>query len=138
MSEDNLGTVLDDAIKRISDRIRDLSSIEVITAEGIGDDALTIDIIDDPTKSIFDQIRGKLHVLARTRIEIDGDILVMVPTSKKDDDITINKEILELHNTNVATATQNWKNCLDGITNILKGLAEAVQKRPILSKTGLE
>lgn len=69
-----------------------------------------------------------LKILARTRIELDGDIMVLLPTIGGAEDVTINKEIMEIHKENVSVAVQNWQ-------SFMKNMFDALQM--IMNVTGL-
>jgi hypothetical protein len=63
------------------------------------------------------------EVLARTWIGIDGDIVMILPKSRR----AIDPELLQLHNTNVDVSVQNWRYLLDTIirgVEILSGAAK--------------
>jgi hypothetical protein len=48
-----------------------------------------------------------VKILARTRIELDGDIMVLLAAENKGD-IVINKGVMAIHKENVDAAVQNW------------------------------
>lgn len=56
--------------------------------------------------------------MARTRIELDGDIGMLLPTSA-DGSLTINNDILNIHKQNVDVAVANWNSF---VQNMLKAL----------------
>ena len=59
-----------------------------------------------------------VRILARTRIELDGDIMVLLP-AEKGEDLKINKEILAIHKENVDTAVANWNNFMRNMLTAL-------------------
>ena len=60
----------------------------------------------------------KVRALARTRIELDGDIGMIVPT-KDNGDLSILNDILNIHKQNVDVAVANWNSF---VQNMLKAL----------------
>lgn len=102
-------------INTIRKEINDLSYIEVVTAAG---DPKT-DINPDAEMVIVGLKAQEVKILARTRIELDGDIMVLLPAEKGSDEVKINKEILAIHKENVDTAVQNWNNFMKNILTAL-------------------
>lgn len=110
---------LDKLRSTIQNEINDLSYIEVITA--ISDDTL-IEI--DPAKNdIIDALRSgkqKIKILARTRIELDGDITMILPGDKDGNPTNIDIEIMKMHKANVDAAVQNCNNFLHMMLDALR------------------
>jgi len=102
-------------INTIKKEINDLSYIEVVTAAG---DPKT-DVNPDAEMVILGLKAEEVKILARTRIELDGDIMVLLPAEKGSDDVKINKEILLIHKENVDTAVANWNNFMKNILTAL-------------------
>ncbi len=69
-----------------------------------------------------DELKGK--VLARTRIELDGDIALILPTNRNE----IDAEVLQLHKANVDVAVQNWRYLIDAMFDVLKIAVNLTQK----------
>jgi hypothetical protein len=108
-----------DTIKR---EIRDLSYMEIITTVGDVNANVNPDL-----ELVIDALKkSELRIIARTRIELDGDIMVLLPTSNntKDGDITINQEIMALHKENVEVAVHNWNNFMNNMLTALKTVIE--------------
>ena len=61
----------------------------------------------------------EVKILARTRIELDGDIMVLLPAEKGSDEVKINKDILLIHKENVDTAVNNWNNFMKNLLSAL-------------------
>ncbi len=103
-----------DTMKR---ELNDLSYIEIVTAAG--DPKSEIDPNND-ARDIVAALRSlaNVHALARTRIELDGDIGMLLPTSA-DGSLTINNDILNIHKQNVDVAVANWNSF---VQNMLKAL----------------
>src|SRR5918995_3484756 len=78
-------------IRTIKDQINDLSYVEVVTAAGDP----KIDVNPDAEKVFLGYKAEELKILARTRIELDGDILMILPTTVNNtNDVKINNEIM--------------------------------------------
>ena len=84
-------------INTIRREINDLWYVEVIQVTG---DPKT-DVNPDLENVILGLKAEEVKILARTRIELDGDIMVLLPAEKGSDDVKINKEILLIHKENV-------------------------------------
>jgi hypothetical protein len=112
--EKNLWEKFMDTLKN---EFSDLSYIEIVTAAG--DPKSEIDPNND-ARDIVAALRSleKVRVLARTRIELDGDIGMLVPT-KDDGSLSINNDILSIHKENVDVAVANWNSF---VQNMLKAL----------------
>jgi hypothetical protein len=66
----------------------------------------------------------KADVLARTRIELDGDIALILPTNRSE----IDMEVLQIHKANVDVAVQNWRYFIDAMLDVLKIVATLTQR----------
>jgi hypothetical protein len=112
--EKNLWETFMDTLKN---ELIDLSYIEIVTAAG--DPKTEIDPNND-ARDIVAALRSleKVRALARTRIELDGDIGMLVPT-KDDGSLSINNDILNIHKQNVDVAVENWNSF---VQNMLKAL----------------
>jgi hypothetical protein len=112
--EKNLWEKFMDTLKN---EFSDLSYIEIVTAAG--DPKSEIDPNND-ARDIVAALRSleKVRVLARTRIELDGDIGMLVPT-KDDGSLSINNDVLSIHKENVEVAVANWNSF---VQNMLKAL----------------
>jgi hypothetical protein len=102
-------------INTIKREINDLSYVEVVTAAG---DPKT-DVNPDAEMVILGLKAEEVRILARTRIELDGDIMVLLP-AEKGEDLKINKEILAIHKENVDTAVANWNNFMHNMLTALE------------------
>jgi hypothetical protein len=114
INEKNLWEKFMDTLKN---ELSDLSYIEIVTAAG--DPKTEIDPNND-ARDIVAALRSleKVRVLARTRIELDGDIGMIVPT-KDDGNLSILNDILNIHKQNVDVAVVNWNSF---VQNMLKAL----------------
>jgi hypothetical protein len=101
-----------DTIKR---EINDLSYVEIVTAAG---DPKT-DVNPDAEMVILGMKAEEVKILARTRIELDGDIMVLLPAEKGSVDVKINQEIMAIHKENVQTAVENWNNFMKNMLTAL-------------------
>ena len=89
--------------------------MEVITAAGEPKTEINPDAED-----IIAALKAlnQINILARTRIELDGDIAVILPTDK--DNVKINNEVMAIHKQNVDTAVTNWNNFVHNILSALE------------------
>lgn len=69
-----------------------------------------------------DELKGK--VLARTRIELDGDIALILPANRNE----IDADLLQLHKANVDVAVQNWRYFIDAMFDMLKIVVNLTQR----------
>lgn len=133
MSTDELKLKIDETLKqfleKLNQKIQDLDAIEVVTA--IGDVHYKLDNIDSKTE-ILNTIptavtEGVLKPLARTRIELDGDVLLVLPgkndpvdpTRKIFDEEQFNK-IQNFHNNNIQNAMDIWKTYVNTFLKIVE------------------
>ena len=119
-------TFLDDLKKTIKEYLTDLTYIDVTTL--IGDPKKTKWKLD-PSKNIKEQIADMdVTLLAKTVIELDGDITQILPGDPATGDVIINKEILQLHKESVDAAVENWdsfvKNMIEAVSQIRKFLGK--------------
>ena len=126
MSSDGLRLKIDESLKqfleKLNQKIQDLDAIEVVTA--IGDVHYKLDNIN-PQTEILNTIPtavtdGVLKLLARTRIELDADILTIL----RPDFLIISRAntFLVLHNLNVNLANNLFKRRLYNLFNSIKAL----------------
>jgi hypothetical protein len=59
-----------------------------------------------------------IKILARTRIELDGDIRVLLP-GDNNNEVSINREIMTIHKENVDPAVQNWNSFIHNMLSAL-------------------
>jgi hypothetical protein len=116
--ENNQKDFLDEIFTKVRDQLKDISYVEVITATG--DPKLKI---DSEKGNVLDAVTA-LQILARTTIELDGDIVMIIPTTKVNGELKINKEIMEIHKQNVDAAVQNWKSFMDTILSAISLIAK--------------
>lgn len=119
-------TFLDDLKKTIKEYLTDLTYIDVTTLIG---DPKKIKWKLDPSKNIKEQIADMdVTLLAKTVIELDGDITQILPGDQATGDVIINKEILQLHKESVDAAVENWdsfvKNMIEAVSQIRKFLGK--------------
>jgi hypothetical protein len=103
--------------KKIGRQLQDLSYVEVITAAG---DPKTK--IDPEAENVLDAL-NQVSIIARTRIELDGDIIVILPTDKGGE-VKINKDVMDIHKANVDAAVQNWNQFMNTILQAIGLLCE--------------
>ena len=104
---------LDEIFVKVRDQLKDISYVEVITATGAPEEK-----IDSNKDNVLDAIAA-LEILARTTIELDGDIVMIIPTNRVNGELKVNKEIMDIHKQNVDAAVQNWKSFMDTILNAI-------------------
>jgi hypothetical protein len=103
--------------------IDDIRSMDIVTAT-----AKDLRVQIDPTNA--DLLRGlpaEVQIKARTTIQLDGDLIVLLPTKQgTDSTIQINNEILQIHKESVDFALKNLTNNMKIITDgIVRALALA-------------
>ena len=104
---------------KIGDQLEDLTYVSIITGAGN-----TFAKIDPGSNDIVGELeKNQITILARTHIELDGDITVIVPT-KDGQGVTINQEILTIHKENTVTAVTNWNNFMNMIMDVIKIIAQ--------------
>jgi hypothetical protein len=116
-TEKNQTGFLDEIFDKVRDQLKDISYVEVITATG--DAELKIDPQKD---NVLDAITT-LNIRARTTIELDGDIVMIIPTSKINGELKIDEAIMKIHKENVDAAVQNWKSFLNTILSAIELIA---------------
>ena len=81
-------------LSKIGDQLQDLTFVEIITAS-----ASSASIkIDSSAENVLDELnKANAVVLARTRIELDGDIVMLLPSDPQSG-VKINKDIMDIHN----------------------------------------
>jgi hypothetical protein len=148
---------------QLKELTEDMKAVEVVTAVG----TTTADIMSSGSDltSIANgkaqNLSAKLKILARTRFELDGDLLVILPTkqsvqspnnatpSKNNDStvvdntegnsisenepVVIDKELLDLHKENVNMALQNLQFVYGKIMDIASKFADSSGKGNILN-----
>lgn len=125
----------------------DLKAIEIITATGTttaniessGSDLTNI------ANGKVTNVTGELNILARTRLELDGDLLVVLPTKaaaqkvqkptpdkitdmQGNEPIQVDTEILKLHKENVNMALQNLQFVYGKVMDIASKFVEGADK----------
>jgi hypothetical protein len=150
--------------KQLEKISKDMQAMEIITAIGTttvkfksgGQDGssgdLDITSLANSNDNFTNIVEGNITILARTRFELDGDLLVILPTKPKSVGATtslvspsttgttttgtssstspvesyeINAEVLELHKQNVNLALQNLQFVYGKAMEILSKLAES-------------
>lgn len=119
-------TFLENLKKTIKEYLTDLTYIDVTTL--IGDPKKTKWKLD-PTKDIKQQISEMdVTLLAKTIIELDGDITQILPGDHSTGDVITDKEILNLHKESVDAAVENWdnfvKNSIEAVSQVRKFLGQ--------------
>jgi uncharacterized protein YabN with tetrapyrrole methylase and pyrophosphatase domain len=129
----NQGGFLDEIFVKVRDQLKDISYVEVITATGSPEEK-----IDSNKDNVLDALAA-VEILARTTIELDGDIVMIIPTSRVNGELKVNQEIMAIHKQNVDAAVQNWKSFMDTILNAINLIANlaGLEKVDVRTKLGL-
>lgn len=107
--------------------IEDVQTMDVITATG------DLKAKIDPTRqgSIIDQLisaDGELTIRARTTIQLDGDILSILPEKASATGSQIDEQMLKIHKESVDMAMKNVSNNLkiftDGVVQAISSLRQ--------------
>jgi hypothetical protein len=126
----------DKFLSLIGDQIQDLTNVEIITAS-----ATSVSIkINSGADNILDELsRANAQVLARTRIELDGDIVMLLPTDLQTG-AKVNKDIMDIHNNSTKVAVENWKSFLDMIVSLVNTIVTltGLSKASVLEKFSIE
>ena len=114
----------------IENWIDDVQTMDVVTATG------NLKVKIDTTKkgSIIEQLEsaeGELAIRARTTIQIDGDVLNILPTSETGSQI--DSEMLKIHKENVDVAIKNVSNNLKIFTEGIVQAISQLQKSNLLT-----
>ena len=120
---------IDRFIGSIRDQLEDLTYVEIVTAAAVSPGI----IIDPAAVHVIEELnRNNAGILARTRIELDGDILVILPSDPQGG-AKIDKDVLAIHKENTAVAVENWKNFL----NMMIALIDDITRLTGLTKDDL-
>lgn len=103
-------------IETIKQEIRDISYVEIVTA--VGD--VRANVNPDAELVVIGIKDTDLKIKARTRIELDGDIMVITPGTEQNGQTILDKEIIALHKENVAVAVTNWNIFMQNMFTALK------------------
>jgi hypothetical protein len=105
---------------KIGDQLQDLSYVEVVTTTSTS----PLVKINPDAKDILDELeKPGIAILARTRIELDGDIVMILPAENGDTKV-INKDIMNIHKENTTVAVANWTQVLNLAITAVKNIAE--------------
>ena len=100
----------------LGDQLQDLSYISVVT--GTGD---TYAEIDPSSNNIIKELENqKVKIVARTYMELDGDITMILPTKQSPESNEIDKELMEIHRQNTDIAVRNWNSFVGTVVDIAK------------------
>ncbi|WP_156786048.1 hypothetical protein [Archaeoglobus veneficus] len=120
---EELGRKIYDGLK---DALEDITTLQVVTVSG-KERVLKVEKMEDVDGKEFIARRKTViseeRVIAKTIIELDGDIILMLPVDDEGK-ISVEKEIMELHEKNVKIAVENWREFLKGIMSVCTQLME--------------
>jgi hypothetical protein len=128
---------IDGFIDKIKDQLQDLSYVEIVTA--VAQEPGSVSIDENADQIVQELAQHGAAILARTRIELDGDIAMILPSDGQGS-AKINTDILNLHKENTATAVQNWKSFLDMIIDLINTIITmtGLTKGDILDKFAMQ
>ena len=133
ITSDDLKSLLErignEIYKKLSNVLEDITTLQVITVTG-KEHVIRVKEKKDINGKTFVARRWTEitdeNVIAKTIIEIDGDIVLKLPTDENDK-VHINREIMELHEKNVKIAVENWRAFLSGIMEVCEGLIKFIK-----------
>ena len=83
---------------------KDVTTLTVVTVKGVNEEVKK----KSTGETIY--VIKETGVVAKTIIELDGDIIFQVPVeSTEGEDSTLDEKLLELHKANVELALENWR-----------------------------
>ena len=113
-----MASMFDNLIDNLKEQLEDLYYVQVITTSKIVDPKA-----GDDSKDFAANLASE-DILARTIIELDGDIIAQLPGTKtKNGKFVVDEEILKVHQETVTVAVQNWNNLLNMMIQALETLA---------------
>ena len=113
--------------------IEDVQSMDVVSATG----NLKVKIDSTKQGSIIDQLpsaEGELTIRARTTIQLDGDILSILPEKASNVGSQIDEQMIKIHKETVDTAMKNVSNNLKIFTDGVVQAISSLQQFKILPK----
>jgi hypothetical protein len=113
--------------------IEDVQTMDVVTATG----NLKVKIDSTKEGSIIDQLpsaEGELTIRARSTIQLDGDILSILPEKLSETGSQIDEQMLKIHKENVDMAMKNVSNNLKIFTDGVVQAISSLQQLKILPK----
>ena len=105
---------------KIGEQLQDLSYVEIVTATST---APLVKINADAPNLLDELEKPGMTILARTIIQLSGDIIMIIPTENGNTKV-INKDIMDIHRENTAVAVANWNQFLNLIITAVKDIAE--------------
>ena len=93
--------------------VKDVTTLTVVTVKGVNEEARK----QSTGETIY--VIRETGVVAKTIIELDGDIILQVPVkSAGGEDLTLDERLLELHKANVELALENWRTFMTTLIEI--------------------
>ena len=93
--------------------VKDVTTLTVVTVKGVNEE-----VKKKSTGETIYVIR-ETGVVAKTIIELDGDIILQVPVKPAGgEDSTLDERLLELHKANVELALENWRTFMTTLIEI--------------------
>jgi hypothetical protein len=125
----NFLNFFNDLSSELATWVSDIKAIEIVTASG----NITVKIEgqnnDITNLANGGNVSGEVKVLARTRVELDGDLLVILPTKEDESkSVIVDNEILNIHNNNVNMAMSNLQFVFKNVSDWIGALIESSGK----------
>jgi len=93
--------------------VKDVTTLTVVTVKGVNEE-----VKKQSTGETIYVIR-ETGVVAKTIIELDGDIILQVPVKSAGGEAsTLDERLLELHKANVELALENWRTFMTTLIEI--------------------
>ncbi|TRO49514.1 hypothetical protein E2P65_01000 [Candidatus Bathyarchaeota archaeon] len=123
MSEFNVRDVFGEFGKKLVEVFKtvseDLGTLTVVTTTG------SVTTIEKKSTGAEVYDIKEEGIVAKTIIEIDGDIIVKLPVVDQDGNaVELNERILEIHEENVAMAMENWRTFITTLVEIAGDLKD--------------
>jgi hypothetical protein len=113
----------DKFIEKVKEQLQDLTYVEIATA--ITQEPGTISMDSSANDMVLELHQKGAAILARTRIELDGDIFMILPADAQGG-AKINTDVLNIHKENTAVAVQNWKSFLNSIIEFINTISQLI------------
>jgi hypothetical protein len=107
--------ILYNVAKDLREAFKDLTAVVVVTAAADTNAQIKLALKNAEFNT---EIASNVTSMALTRMELDGDVYSMIPA--KGNDPEIRAEVMAEHKQNIALATQNWNNFIDGVLKVVQ------------------
>ena len=125
----NFLNFFNDLSSELATWVNDIKAIEIVTASG----NITVKIEGEnnyiTNLANGGNVIGEVKILARTRVELDRDLMVILPTKEDESkSVIVDNEILNIHNENVGMAMQNLQFVFKNVRDWIGALIESSGK----------